>query len=555
VSSDPLTLGGSIPIECSREATVLHRTRVFSLLRGFTASGLLSISFSFAFAQKGALSDNAPPDSSVASELRELKEQVQELRQSLAEMRAEEARDLAETKALREELRAGQLSALPAANPASTSQPTSSMAAEIQTTSQPQPRATDVSSLDQRVTLLEEDSQLLKGKVDEQYQTKVESASKFRVRLSGIVLMNLFSNRGAVDNQDFPQFVSDTNPINPRGSLGATLRQSEIGLEVFGPRLAGANTTGDVQFDFAGGFPSTLNGVTSGLMRLRTATLRFDWQHTSIVGGQDTAFFSPLSPTSFASLAVPAFGYAGNLWAWIPQVRVEHRFDLSDANNLTLQAGIVDNLSGEPPVFQSSNIPQAGERSGQPAYATRIAWQHTIAGRPLTLGAAAYYGRQDWWFGRHVDSWAGMADWDVPLAPRLSLSGEFYRGRGIGEFGAGVGRSVVYNGPLNVPASQVLGLDSIGGWSQLKFRASERLEFNGAFGLDQAFAGDLRLFAATQSYVDPNLLQNRSYLVNVIYRPHTNLLFSAEYKGLRTVDLDDYGRNAQQMNLTMGISF
>jgi len=33
-------------------------------------------------------------------------------------------------------------------------------------------------------------------KVDEQYQTKVESASKYRMRLSGIVLLNLFSNWG-----------------------------------------------------------------------------------------------------------------------------------------------------------------------------------------------------------------------------------------------------------------------------------------------------------------------------------------------------------------------
>jgi hypothetical protein len=34
---------------------------------------------------------------------------------------------------------------------------------------------------------------LVQAKVDEQYQTKVESASKYRVRLSGIVLMNLLS--------------------------------------------------------------------------------------------------------------------------------------------------------------------------------------------------------------------------------------------------------------------------------------------------------------------------------------------------------------------------
>ena len=51
---------------------------------------------------------------------------------------------------------------------------------------------------------LEEEYQLLSGKVDDQYQTKVESASKYRLRLSGIVLMNLVSNQGSVDNIDLP---------------------------------------------------------------------------------------------------------------------------------------------------------------------------------------------------------------------------------------------------------------------------------------------------------------------------------------------------------------
>ena len=33
-------------------------------------------------------------------------------------------------------------------------------------------------------------------------------------------------------------------------------------------------------------------------LMLRIANLRMDWDHTSIVAGQDNAFFSPLSPTS-----------------------------------------------------------------------------------------------------------------------------------------------------------------------------------------------------------------------------------------------------------------
>ena len=116
---------------------------------------------------------------------------------------------------------------------------------------------------------LEEEYQLLSGKVDEQYQTKVESASKYRVRLSGIVLLNLFSNVGTVDNTDIPAVAYDRPPGGSGGSFGGTLRQSQIGLEVFGPQLAGARTTADLQFDLGGGFPRTLNGVNFGLLRLR----------------------------------------------------------------------------------------------------------------------------------------------------------------------------------------------------------------------------------------------------------------------------------------------
>ena len=125
--------------------------------------------------------------------------------------------------------------------------------------------------------------------------------------------------------------------------------------------------------------------------------MRLDWKNTSIVAGQDNAFFSPLSPTSFASLALPAFSYAGNLWGWIPQVRIEHRFDLSEGQSITLQGGIMDNVTGELP---SSFEPfaQAGESSGQPAYAARVAWTRNVFGMPLTLGAAGYYGRQSWGF-------------------------------------------------------------------------------------------------------------------------------------------------------------
>ena len=484
------------------------------------------------------------PNRAVLSAVHDVQEQVRQLREAIVEIRSEAAHYRAETLALRQELRQARAELAAGGSPAQQIPPAA-----------PPPSANP--PLEGRVSRLEEDSQLVNAKVNEQYQTKVESASKYRVRLSGIVLMNLFSDRGIFDNQDFPSLVPAPYPGRPHGSFGATLRQSEIGLEVFGPHLGGASTRGDVHLDFAGGFPNIPNGVTSGILRLRTATFHLDWEKTSIVAGQDEAFFSPLSPTSFSSLAVPAFNYSGNLWEWVPQIRVEHRFDLTESTNLLLQFGIVDNLTGDLPVSQWGNVPQAGERIGQPGYATRVALSRPILGRPLTLGAAAYYGRQDWWFDRYQDGWAGSADWDIPLSGRWSFSGEFYRGKALGALGAGIGRSAILSGPIFYPGVQIQGLNSLGGWSQLKFRPTARLEFNAAFGIDNPIAEDLRAFSKGESNsgLPRDLRQNRSSFGNIIYRPHQNLLLSAQYNHLRTSPLDLAGRTGGQVNLTMGILF
>ena len=105
-------------------------------------------------------------------------------------------------------------------------------------------------------------------------------------------------------------------------------------------------------------------------MRLRTATMRMDWTNTSVVVGQDAIFFSPTSPTSFASLAIPALSSAGNLWGWIPQIRVEHRVALGEDSSLLFQGGILDPVTGETPYSgYVTGWPDPARQSRQPAYA------------------------------------------------------------------------------------------------------------------------------------------------------------------------------------------
>jgi hypothetical protein len=403
-----------------------------------------------------------------------------------------------------------------------------------------------------------EELELLNAKINEQYQTKVESASKYRVRLSGLLLFNTFSNSSAVDNPDFPHFAFASGSTRLGGTFGGSLRQSQIGLELFGPSLFNARTSADVQLDFAGGFAETINGVSSGVVRLRTGTFRLDWSRTSLVAGQDALFFSPLSPTSLASMAVPALSYAGNLWAWTPQIRVEHKLDVG-SQRFILQGGLLDSFTGEPPYNGYNRTPTAGENSRQPAYALRAAWASGASDSASTFGVSGYYGRQNWGFDRSVDAWAGMADWNIPLGEKFALSGEFYRGRGTGGLGGGIGRSVLYSGPFQFPDSRVIGMDSIGGWAQLKVKPRTKVEFNAAFGQDNLRAAQVRAFPGSQStfdpIYDPALVRNRSALVNVIYRVRSNVLLSLENRQLETFKIDQKSNTANHTSLSVGVLF
>ncbi len=513
----------------------------------------------------GAAADStaAAPDARALSELiRDLQDQVQTLNAQLGDLRKEQESTRAEALELKHELDAMKGQSDPSRQSSSGGGPFNPYGPPPANRPASQAPSTPADSAqgqtpENRLGRLEEQEEVTEAKLNDQYQTKVESGSKYRLRLSGIVLLNLFENHGTLDNMDFPAFAESQQSQEPFASpnaFGTTLRQSQIRLQAFGPDVAGARTSADLNFDFAGGFPATPNGGAMGIVRLRTGTLRFDWGNTSIIGGQDRLFFAPLAPTSLATLAIPALSYAGDLWAWIPQIRVEHRIVMSDSSSFSLQGGILDNLTGDLPSQTFSRYPVWGEQSGQPAYAARLAWSHAMSGQNLTIGLGGYYTAQDWGFGRGVDGWAGTVDVLVPLGKKWEFSGAFYRGRAVAGIGGGLGQSVYPNGPFSSLTTVFRGLDSEGGWAQLKYKVRPNLEINAAFGSDYPFAGELRQSYST-FYNDEALSRNIVPLANFIYQIRSDILFSVEYRYLDTSVLDTGSIRASHINVSMGYVF
>jgi hypothetical protein len=138
----------------------------------------------------------------------------------------------------------------------------------------------------------------------------------------------------------------------------------------------------------------------------------------------------------------------------------------------------------------------------------------------------------------------------------VDISGEVYRGQAIGGLGGGMWTSTLFNTPTLTSTTQIIGLNDVGGWSQLKFKANAKLEFNVAGGLANPFAHDLEHFRTpTTLYGFAPLARNQTIFGNTIFRPRSNLVFAVEYRHLRTYSLSGNNQQAGHLNLAVGVSF
>ncbi len=131
------------------------------------------------------------------------------------------------------------------------------------------------------------------------------------------------------------------------------------------------------------------------------------------------------------------------------------------------------------------------ERSRWPGSNARVAFAIGSNGTGPEVGIGGYFSPHMTSDGTRFNAWAGTLDLRVPLGPRFEFLSNVYRGQALGGLGAGGYVDYIYQ---YLPSGRVLHpLDDIGGWAQLKFKATERLEFNMAYGNDNPFANDIRL--------------------------------------------------------------
>ena len=493
----------------------------------------------------GSTSASAPPSSSTPdSHSVELERKLEAISSALAITHQQLEQSQQEMEQLREEL--SQIKKLLAATQ-SGSVESSSSASAVDTA-----KATAAAIED-----LQERQQTVESQVKVHDQTKVESSSKYPLHVTGLILFNSFVNRGIVDNIDLPEAaLSNQNNTTGNGSAGASFRQTILGLQGYGPKIAGARTSADVDLDFFAGLAYGSYATSAGTVRMRTASINLDWSHDSIQAGLMAPLISPLSPTSYAMVAEPALAGAGNLWTWAPQLRYAHQIPLSPGLGLQLEFGLWDPPTAGYSTNELFRVPSPSEASKQPGYESRVSYGSFVGDHPFQIGISGYYSRQSYSGNQRVDSWAGTADWRVPLGSRFEISGEGYRGKALGGLGGGVYKDVLFGIYAPTGLNAYRGLNAVGGWTQFKTHFTQALETNVSIGLDNGYAEDFHEFIFPPTVTATQLrARNKMVFGNLIFRPKTYLILSPEYRRIWTWPIYGTVNTADIFTLSAGYQF
>ena len=373
--------------------------------------------------------------------------------------------------------------------------------------------------------------EVLDHRVEEQAQTKVEASQKFPIRLAGIALFNAFLNSRQSDGVEYP---TTAQPTGPR-SAGATIRQTIIGLEYHGPAtFLGGSVHGSVFMDF---FPPVAQATIPGqTIRLRTGSIEIDWKHTSIMVGQEKPIFNPREPSSLAQLGVSPFTGAGNLWLWLPQVRVEQDVPFGGSTGLRAQLGVVQTRELGP----YTGTPFNGVfEPVRPGYEGRFEFFHNFDDERRIEIAPGFHVSQTHANGSSIPSRVISTDW-LLRSHWLELTGAFFTGKNIAPLGSG------YQQGFGFYSWHLAAVASIGGWAQLTVHATRRLDFHLFSGQQDDNNMDLN-----EGRIGKNLL----YGGNLYYRLAPNVLLSLETTQLRTLYLGQGVRINNHYDVALGYFF
>ena len=398
----------------------------------------------------------------------------------------------------------------------------------------PAPTAAQLDSIRQRLDDAEAAVQALREQLATEASTALRTRSRVSLEFTGRALMHVVWNDASTNNVDVPTFARDATVL-PEGGLAMTIRQTTLGLAFTATEIAGGTFHGDLDADFYGGQQPSSGGRTFPLVRLRTARGTLEWAKGSVMIGQEQPLITGVDPVSLASVGVPGFTAAGNLWLWLPQIR--GGIHTGGPVRFGLEGAVLAPTSGDPAdPFDTQFDPAERTRKPYVQAQVRMDWGEEERRGAVTLGM--HLGTLFNPAGAEVSSEAVAATVRLPLGKRLELRGEAFDGqalRGLG--GGGIAQGI---GAVGVPVR------TRGGWGQINLQATSRLLVGAGAGFDDPEDADVTGGGRTK---------NSTTEVHAHWRPAGPLVLGVEWRQSRT-DWRVVGvQSNNHLNLALGFEF
>lgn len=345
-----------------------------------------------------------------------------------------------------------------------------------------------VEQLMKRVDALEQRNQELEGKLDDtqadvkvaqdeifhvSHQNAIDAlnasnaiSSKYGAELYGYVKLDASYDDSRVRNGNYILWSLSDSQNGDDDEFTMTANQTRVGLNLRGPEVGGAKTTGKIEWDFYGG-----GDENKPRFRMRHAYAQLEWPEyeLSVLAGQTYEIISPLFPSTLNFLV----GYsAGNLGYRRPQLRVSKNYSLTDETDLLIQAALTRTIGD---VITDIDT---GQDSGFPSTQGRLAYSFPLlTEKQTTIGISGHYGQEENDdLDQDFDTWSFNVDLLMPLFKRVDLKSEFFTGANLDTYYAGIFQGVNTTLAEEIPSTGAWAALSITPWDQWNFNVGAGIE-------------------------------------------------------------------------------
>ena len=353
------------------------------------------------------------------------------------------------------------------------------------------------------------------------------TAGGSKIKLYGFLRLDAIGDSQRPNTPQSPQFITSPDASGNKagaGNFGLTSKFTRLGIDFTGPRIAklgDAKISGRYEMDFFG----TVGAESRSNARIRFAWMKLNWEHASVVIGQDWQIVAPLLPVPNQHSDM---FYVGNVGDRRPLIKTEWKQKIG-AGNLFLQGGIGATGTSDSEDLDADGF-RDGETSKRPNIEGRVAYAQSlwVKDKPMTIGFGGLYGWE-----KTIKPIVGRTDFNpkmiafdyvLPLTKKIDWRGENWRGTHLTDFRGGINQGVNLTTGREIRAR--------GGWSELKLTANSFYSFHAGLTTDDPLDGDLPTNARTR---------NRSGYFGTRVTPSPNFTFGfdflrwkTDYKGLNS---------------------